>query len=300
MEQKWLEDFLLLMETGNFSKAAERRNVSQPAFSRRIQALEHWLGVRLVDRHHKPLKFTPIALAFQSELRNLLNDMYRLRSQMQAEDGGVNRIVVAAQHTLTAAFVPRLIQTLKAAGFYYGYRLKSANKWDCVPLLIQGSAHFLVCHESVDNPARLSSQALNRLRLGTDRLRLVTATMESQPVHSPVPGQALPMLTYPRDSFLGELLWKERMPQLMREAGIETVCESAFAQGLRELTLNGLGLAWLPESLIQDDLASGRLIALDDLASPCEMDIVVYSSRNTLNQDVIGIWSFLQQRWEAP
>lgn len=298
MEQKWLEDFLLLMETENFSKAAERRNVSQPAFSRRIQALENWLGVRLVDRHHKPLKLTPVATAFHSEMRNLLNDMYRLRSQMQAEDSGANRIVVASQHTLTASFVPLLIRQLKAAGFYYGYRLKTANKWDCVPLLIQGLAHFLVCYESVDSPTRLSSQALSRLPLGSDRLRLVTATNEGEPVHTPGPGRPLPMLAYPRDSFLGELVWKERMPRLMRETGIETVCESAFAQGLRELALSGLGLAWLPESLIRDDLDNGGLIALDELAPPYEMEIVIYSTRDSVNPDVKGIRTYLQDNWK--
>jgi LysR family transcriptional regulator, hypochlorite-specific transcription factor HypT len=35
MELKWVEDFLQLAETGSFSRAAELRYVTQPAFSRR-------------------------------------------------------------------------------------------------------------------------------------------------------------------------------------------------------------------------------------------------------------------------
>ena len=40
MELKWLEDFVSLANTSSFSKSAKQRNVTQPAFSRRIRALE--------------------------------------------------------------------------------------------------------------------------------------------------------------------------------------------------------------------------------------------------------------------
>ena len=39
METKWLEDFVSLAETRSFSRSAQLRRVTQPAFSRRIQAL---------------------------------------------------------------------------------------------------------------------------------------------------------------------------------------------------------------------------------------------------------------------
>jgi len=50
MDTKWLEDFISLAETGSFSRSAEMRHVTQPAFSRRIQSLESWLGTDLIDR----------------------------------------------------------------------------------------------------------------------------------------------------------------------------------------------------------------------------------------------------------
>ncbi|WP_163468518.1 LysR family transcriptional regulator, partial [Klebsiella michiganensis] len=42
VETKWLEDFVSLAETRSFSRSAQLRHVTQPAFSRRIQALEAW------------------------------------------------------------------------------------------------------------------------------------------------------------------------------------------------------------------------------------------------------------------
>ncbi len=50
IETKWLYDFLTLEKCRNFSRAAVSRNVSQPAFSRRIRALEQAIGVELFNR----------------------------------------------------------------------------------------------------------------------------------------------------------------------------------------------------------------------------------------------------------
>ena len=295
MESKWLEDFLLLLETGNFSKAAERRHLSQPAFSRRIQALEEWLGVPLVNRDRKPITFTPLALEYQTEIRNLLGNMYRIRSQMRAEDSGTNRIVLAAQHTLSTEYVPQLIRHLESSGFHFSYRLHSANKWDCVSSLMQGLSHFLVCYESLANPGRLNASTMNRMVVGRERLRLVSAAQSGKPLHDVIPGQPLSMLTYPKDSFLGQVIWGERLPQLMRTTIINTICESALTLGIREMAINGLGLAWLPETLIKADLEKGVLLPMDNISQPCDLEIVIYTARHAATPDVEQIWDFMSK-----
>ena len=48
MELKWLEDFLSLCDTRNFSRLFSNVVVSpNPAFSRRIKTLENWVGARV-------------------------------------------------------------------------------------------------------------------------------------------------------------------------------------------------------------------------------------------------------------
>ena len=47
---QWFKDLGRLALTGNFSQAAHLNNISQSAFSRRIKALEEWVGTPLVDR----------------------------------------------------------------------------------------------------------------------------------------------------------------------------------------------------------------------------------------------------------
>ena len=74
MDTEWLKDFEVLCAQKNFSRAAEERNVSQPAFSRRIRSLEEEVGVRLINRQTLPLSPTPAGEVFllhaQAMLRN--------------------------------------------------------------------------------------------------------------------------------------------------------------------------------------------------------------------------------------
>ena len=51
----WLEDLLAIKEAGSFRKAAQKRNITQPGLSRRIQALERWAAVELVNRAADPV-----------------------------------------------------------------------------------------------------------------------------------------------------------------------------------------------------------------------------------------------------
>ncbi|HHH2840600.1 TPA: LysR family transcriptional regulator, partial [Escherichia coli] len=75
IETKWLYDFLTLEACRHFSQAAKERNLSQPAFSRRIKALEAAIGVVLFDRTTTPLQLTEEGKLFHSQTRSLLQQL---------------------------------------------------------------------------------------------------------------------------------------------------------------------------------------------------------------------------------
>jgi DNA-binding transcriptional LysR family regulator len=77
MELAWLEDFLALADCLNFSRAAERRNMTQPAFSRRVRALEGWIGVPLFDRGSHRIALTPAGLQFEPVAQDILSGFTR-------------------------------------------------------------------------------------------------------------------------------------------------------------------------------------------------------------------------------
>ena len=85
MEIAWLEDFVVLARLRHFSRAAENRNVSQPAFSRRIQALEAWMGTRLINRRTTPVTLTAEGDRFRETAIGVLRDIYRDRDAFRRD-----------------------------------------------------------------------------------------------------------------------------------------------------------------------------------------------------------------------
>ena len=84
METKWLEDFLSLARTMNFSRSADERFVTQPAFSRRIKALEVWAGAPtkwLEDFLSLAIWTQPSAKPIASVVRSYSPSLHRSRGQ---------------------------------------------------------------------------------------------------------------------------------------------------------------------------------------------------------------------------
>src|SRR3954447_16795690 len=87
MELKWLEAFASLARTGSFSRSAEERHVTQSAFSRRIQALETWLGVSLIDRSTYPTTLTAAGREFRETAEEAVRMLHSSRTALQASVG---------------------------------------------------------------------------------------------------------------------------------------------------------------------------------------------------------------------
>jgi DNA-binding transcriptional LysR family regulator len=82
MEQGWLLDFIALARTKSFTEAAKSRNSSQSAFSRRIQLLEYWLNVRLVDRAVQPVALTAAGTKFLPMAESLCSNIDEIKKSI--------------------------------------------------------------------------------------------------------------------------------------------------------------------------------------------------------------------------
>ena len=69
MRLEWIRDLLAVMEGGSLARAAERRFVTQSAFTRRIRLIEDSLGAELFDRSRKPLEMLASVRALEPEMR---------------------------------------------------------------------------------------------------------------------------------------------------------------------------------------------------------------------------------------
>src|SRR6187399_2832288 len=151
METKWLEDFVSLAETRSFSRSAQLRHVTQPAFSRRIQALEAWTGIDLVDRSSYPTRLTPAGETFHSQALEILGALQATRNMMRSHQAaGQDMIEFAVPHTLAFTFFPHWLMSLKQdQSQRFGdlkSRLTASNVHDAVLRLTEGGCDLLIAY----------------------------------------------------------------------------------------------------------------------------------------------------------
>jgi DNA-binding transcriptional LysR family regulator len=105
--------------------------------------------------------------------------------------------------------------------------------------------------------------------------------------------KAIPFLAYSSFSFTEKLV----VP-VARSLGdrLRVVCESSLSETVAALARRGLGMAWLPRSVIEADLARGELVVVggDDLRVP--LAIKVYRSKASRSPVVEAMWSLLEAR----
>ena len=102
----WLEDFLALAASGHFSRAADERHMTQPAFSRRIRALETWLGAELFDRRNQPATLTDTGQWFNGIATDMLAKAAKIPGEARAfNEANANTLRIAATHALSFTFI---------------------------------------------------------------------------------------------------------------------------------------------------------------------------------------------------
>jgi len=104
VQLSWLEDFIELARMRSFSRAAENRFITHPAFGRRIKALEQWVGAELVARSH-PVSLTPAGQLFLDAATHATDVLYAARGQLQDGSSPVEQTLrVATGRTLARTF----------------------------------------------------------------------------------------------------------------------------------------------------------------------------------------------------
>ena len=282
MELKWLEDLLALLEEGSISRAAARRHVTQPAYSRRVRQLEEWLGVELVDRATKPIRIRSAGLALEDDVRDLVSRLYALRNRVHET---AERVTFIAQHTLAISRFPELIRRVKRRLPDSNYRVVPANYEDC-EALFSNEGDLLLCYQSAQRRFDFSHRTVGMLNLGSDRLLPVASPTLARQLGTLEPGMALPLLLYQQHGFLAEALAGACLPRVIRDYRVETICESAFSASLKEMALADMGVAWLARDIIRNELDDGRLVSFAAELGQAELDIVLYYRDESLSAQV--------------
>ena len=295
MNLSWLDDFLALAASGNFSRAADERHMTQPAFSRRIRALEEWLGAELFDRSSQPAKLTPAGEWFRTAAHDLQARVARVPGEARAVvEAHSTTLRFAATHALSFTFMPGWLRGLEARTTVGPVTLVSDVFARCEAMLLQSQVQFVLSHAHPLSSSELQAQDYPCVWVGSDVLVPVSAPDSQGRARHELTGataiRPVQLLNYSAESGIGRILHDVRGPALERWP-TQSVVKAHLASVLRTMALDGRGMAWLPQTLIAEDLASGRLTEAASQEWWIEMEIRLYRDRSLLGKAAEDFWA---------
>jgi DNA-binding transcriptional LysR family regulator len=318
VDTKWLEDFVSLAQTRSFSRSAQLRNVTQPAFSRRIQALEAWAGVDLVDRSTYPTRLTVAGESFLAQAHEMLASLQTTRNLLLShQSSGSDMIDFALPHTLAFAFFPQWLLELRHTFPQLKTRLIALNVHDAVLRLTEGHCDLLLVYDHPSQPLQLAPERYEMLTLGQETLapfsRMNARTNASADSRASgeagplwrlpgTPGARLPFLSYASGAYMAHLV-EHILKAAPQPPHLDLVYETDMAESLKAMVLEGHGLAFLPASSVRKDVRARRLALAFEARSAhrwqLTMDVRIVRERPQSTRGVkpgaAALWQHLAQ-----
>lgn len=290
VEIAWLRDFVSLAETGVFARAAEKRNVTQPAFTRRIKRLEYAVGINLVDRSVHPVVLTSAGQKLLSTARNMIYEWEKMRAEFADDSQKTAKIRIAVLQSLAVSYVPHLVKTLYPTGRAPRFQIIADNFAGCIEAVMSGDADAMICYSHKD--IQTGDHVLDNvsLELATDRLIPVSCGQDGQPKFTLLDSE-IPFLKYSSVSFLGRMT-KSMLDKSREKLPLVPVYEDSIAAALKSAALEGLGVAWLPEALVRVEISAGTLINLakEDPRYEAAIGVTIYRGPGQASHEIEQFW----------
>ncbi|MGB7481828.1 MAG: LysR family transcriptional regulator [Burkholderiaceae bacterium] len=303
METKWLEDFISLAETRSFSRSAELRHITQPAFSRRIQSLEAWLGTDLIDRTSYPTRLTAAGEVFYEQAIEMLGQINSARAMLRGKrPTSHSTLDFAVPHTLSLTYMPKWFTGLEKGFGRINARLIALNVHDAVMTMVDGGCDLLLCYHHSRQPVQLDAGRYDMIVLGHESLRPYARCDRNGVPNFVLPGtpaQPLPFLSYSVNAYFGrmvEMLLADAKTRLYLDKRYET----DMAEGLKMMALEGHGVAFLPESAVLREVRNKHLARADDGRAEWQFDLEIRLYRERPSPQRPGkpvtarLWEYLQ------
>ncbi|MGF1879006.1 LysR substrate-binding domain-containing protein [Photobacterium frigidiphilum] len=287
IETKWLQDFLILAELQNFSHAATVRNVTQPAFSRRIKSLEAELGLVLIDRSKSPIELTLCGKQFKTTAQSIIHQIDEEVSRLAGSSfHGRHTVRLSSAHSVAISLLPKLHSCLFNQKLNTSLSVDANEVDDAVELLIDGKCDFLFSFYE----DRLQVAPYRSIYLGRSFLYCVSAVDESgNTLYDLANNDDVPCLDYTPESYMGRALHRANA-----KLTPNTVCSSSMTDFIKALVLQGKGISWLPDYAIKEELASGQLKILTE-REPVPLDLYVYRYYSKLHSSCEVMWNELSK-----
>ncbi|OUS02439.1 hypothetical protein A9Q81_08630 [Gammaproteobacteria bacterium 42_54_T18] len=287
------EEFVQVVDTGGFSAAARATGASKGHISQQISRLEDRLGARLLNRTTRKISLTDVGEEFYDRCTRIIEELdeaERSVSSLQSEAKGILRIST-----------PSLLGEIH---------------------LVPALAEFQKTHPKLEIELNFSSRKVDLIEEGYDLVIQLGKRTDINVVNKPLCRTRFHVAASPdyledhgvpkkpsdlkqhnclMFTHLGQSKpWKFVSAKGKKQESVKGTWRSSSGNALRAAAIQGLGLVYLPDYYIADDIKSGKLQMILSEWSAVERDIVViYQERRHLSAKTRLCTEHLMKHFES-
>jgi LysR family transcriptional regulator, low CO2-responsive transcriptional regulator len=255
----YLVVFSTVAELGSVSRAAERLNLSQPAISASLKSLQELVGEPLYERHPRGITLTSAGMTLLPAASAVARGLTRA-SELILEQRGQSKTEVrlGVSWTLSVNQPVQLLEQMQAQKMTNRVVFVSDHTQALIQQVAAGQLHAALAIDASQNlpegleAQRFGEEEVSLIALGSHAIHgmgyVSLKTVESETLLWAMPGSSV----------------RRRAEAALNAAGVTAAqhLELGGFLAVREALLKGLGMAFLPRSMVGRELAAGWLTAV--------------------------------------
>lgn len=249
MTLEQLRTFLWVSRLGGVRKASVEMNITQPAVSGRIAALEESLGTTLFDRTHRGVSLTKQGVLLRDHAEKIVELIERIKSNVVPAESVNSLLRIGVAETIVQLWLPSFISALYDKYPKLNVEITVAATVELRAQLLERSLDFVLLMGPV------SDFSIDNVELPPVELAWFRAS------NAPPPDLGrVPVISYNRNS----RPYRELRRQLTRHHGDDTKIfpSSSIHAGL-EMVAAGIGVGMFPRQLGASLIEKGRIVEFD-------------------------------------
>lgn len=243
--------FLRIAEMGNITRAARSLGLSLPMASRHLRWLENELGTRLILRTTRRLHLTDAGRDFAKRSRALLLGVEDAKQAVRAGPGLEGRVVITAPNALGTHQLSSVMSSLAARHPRLRIELRLEDR--AVDLVKEGVDLAIRAAAPPDHASLVAREVATYERV-------ICAAPTFLARHGPIESLAAlaeaPCIIHG----CGPAVWKFETPEGPKSITVDGPLCTNNVVIIRDAILAGLGVAWLPDYVIGEELSDGRFV----------------------------------------
>lgn len=138
-----IQAFVAIAELGGFSKASEHLHVTQTALTRRLQKLEAYLDLRLLDRTTRYVELTAVGRDFLPQAKAIVSDVTRAVEKLKdASSCGRGNFTIACIPTMASHMLPKVMRRYALSHPDNRIRIIDASGFEVRDAVLHGQAEL--------------------------------------------------------------------------------------------------------------------------------------------------------------